>query len=157
MENLFGGKTPAFLFAGIMPTSCIDGDNEGESISLTRNDLLSFDLAINGSSCTGYPMKIKADFPIEPYLKYQDVMGNLMNVKTYKVDSIFDFKKAFLFAHKFEGENEENSGWVSATLEFKDVVDKNLSLVVWTIDMVKVSIDEYGQIDKDIVKKISSA
>ena len=56
MENLFGGKTPAFLFAGIMPTNCIDGNNAGESISLTRNDLISFDLAINGSSCTGYPL-----------------------------------------------------------------------------------------------------
>ena len=84
-------------------------------------------------------------------------MGNLMNVKTFKVDSIFDFKKAFLFAHEFEGENEENSGWISSTLEFKDVVEKNLSLVVWTIDMVKVTIDSYGQIDKEIIKKNSFA
>lgn len=80
-----------------------------------------------------------------------------MNVRAFKVDSIFDFKKALLFAHEFEGENEENSGWISATLEFKDVVSKNLSLVLWTIDMVKVTIDEYGQIDKEIIKMKSSA
>ena len=80
-----------------------------------------------------------------------------MNVRPFKVDSIFDFKKALLFAHEFEGKNEENSGWISATLEFKDVVSKNLSLVLWTIDMVKVTIDEYGQIDKEIIKMKSSA
>ena len=56
LENLVGGNTPTYLFAGIIPTDCLDGDNSSETISFTRNGLTSFDLALNGASCHGFPM-----------------------------------------------------------------------------------------------------
>ena len=58
VENLVGGNTPSHLFAGIIPTDCIDGNNSSETISFKRNGLTSFDLALNGSSCHGFPMVI---------------------------------------------------------------------------------------------------
>ena len=59
VENLVGGNTPTHLFAGIIPSECIDGNNSSETISFKRNDLISFDLALNGSSCSGFPLVSK--------------------------------------------------------------------------------------------------
>ena len=98
-------------------------------------------------------------------MKYQDVMGNILNINSPAVDSIFDFKKALLFAHEFLGDNEDVNGWISAVIDFKNIIDKNLSLgmispekflfycfkVVWTTDMVRITIDEFGQIEKEIL------
>lgn len=61
-------------------------------------------------------------------MKYQDVMGNILNINSPAVDSIFDFKKALLFAHEFQGDNEDVNGWISVVMDFKDVIDRNLSL-----------------------------
>jgi hypothetical protein len=55
-------------------------------------------------------------------------MGNILNINSPAVDSIFDFKKALLFAHEFQGDNEDINGWISVVIDFKDIIDKNLSL-----------------------------
>ena len=55
-------------------------------------------------------------------------MGNILNINSPAVDSIFDFKKALLFAHEFQGDKEDLNGWISVVLDFKDIIDKNLSL-----------------------------
>jgi hypothetical protein len=55
-------------------------------------------------------------------------MGNILNINSPDVDSIFDFKKALLFAHEFQGDKEDLNGWISVVIDFKDIIDKNLSL-----------------------------
>ena len=69
-------------------------------------------------------------------MKYQDVMGNILNINSPTVDSIFDFKKALLFAHEFQGDNEDLNGWISVVMDFKDIIDKNLSLGIVTPEKI---------------------
>lgn len=63
-------------------------------------------------------------------------MGNILNVHSPAVDSIFDFKKSLLFAHEFQGDNEDVNGWISAVLDFKDVIDDNLSIGMFSPENV---------------------
>jgi len=51
-----------------------------------------------------------------------------LNTKSPMVDSIFDFKKALLYAHEFQGDIEDENGWISVAIDFKEPVDSNLSI-----------------------------
>ena len=62
IENLSGGNTPDYLFAGLIETDLLSGDAERESIAFQQHKVASFDLLLNGSSCHGYPMVYFASF-----------------------------------------------------------------------------------------------
>ena len=88
---------------------------------------------------------------MEPFLKYQDILGHIYDAKSPAIDSIFDFKKALLFSHEFQGEMEDSNGWISFLIDFNTDVTENLSLVVFTNVMTKLTVDEYGNVTKELL------
>ncbi|CAG5101508.1 Oidioi.mRNA.OKI2018_I69.YSR.g17158.t1.cds [Oikopleura dioica] len=65
LENLVGGNTPLYLFAGITKTPLLLGSNSSETISFLQNNVKTFDILLNGKSCHGYPMvNIEFFYPI---------------------------------------------------------------------------------------------
>ena len=57
------------------------------------------------------------------------------------------FKNSVIFAHKFEGE-DASQGWLGVTLSLSAPLTEQHTLVMWTVQNVKASIDKYNQIDK---------
>ena len=129
LENLRGGNTPDYVFIGITKSSNLAGASSESAINFKNHGIKEINLTLNGNSCHGYPIKVKNDYPLWPYFKYQDVLGKTHNSNLGIQIAMEDFKNNALFAHKFEGE-ESTQGWlgVSLTLDKIEGFTENFTL-----------------------------
>ena len=118
LENIKGGKTPDYLFIGIMKTAALNGKTDEASLKFKCHNIKDINLTLNGNSCTGFPMKINNNYPIEPYFKYYDVLGKLQNNNISTQMTMKQFQNNMIHAHKFEGEDCDQ-GWLSVSLSTK--------------------------------------
>ena len=147
LENIRGGNTPDYVFFGLVKSRCLNGSLEGSSTNFKNNNIKEVNLTLNGNSCLGYPMRILNDHPIWPYHKYYSTLGKLMDQSAAAQVRLDTYKNSVIFAHKFEGE-DASQGWLGVTLSLSKPLSEQYTLVMWTVQNVKASIDKYNQIDK---------
>jgi hypothetical protein len=122
IDNIRGGNTPDFIFIGIMDTVGFAGSSSSASIRCQNFGVNEINITLNGNSCHGYPIKVRNDFPLWPYVKFQDVLGSTLNSTLGNQIQMEQFMNQMLFAHKFEGE-ESHQGWIGVTLSLDKSFD----------------------------------
>ena len=115
LENLKGGNTPDYVFMAIVPTAGLNGSYNHNLINAQRYGVKEIDLTLNGNHCHGFPMQVGKGFPVWPYYKKLDVLGQLNNANMFGTWSVNTFKTALFYSHKFEGE-DTTQGWLGVSL-----------------------------------------
>ena len=128
LSNVIGGNTPKYLFAGIISSSAINGDNSLSSTKFTRHGIKEFDMTLNGYSCNGFPIVSENGSPIQAYEKFLTTTGCKYQTGVSGMLNPFDFQSFhYLFSHKFEGEATEN-GWLGFNLKLEKAFEDNYVL-----------------------------
>ena len=147
LENLKGGNIPDFLFFGLVKTSALNGSASLSQYNFKNCELKEVNLTLNGNSCIGFPLKIQNNSPIWPYYKFLDTLGRVHNESNGRQWKLETFKENCIFSHKFEGE-ETNQGWIGITLSFDKPLTEQHTLVLWTVQNVKTTVDKFCMIEK---------
>jgi hypothetical protein len=82
---------------------------------------------VNVNSCHGYPIQIKNNYPMWPYKQFYSVLRKSNNPTCGNQQTIGYFMMACIFAHKFEGE-DSNQSWVGVTFTLDEPFETNKSL-----------------------------
>jgi len=128
MSNIIGGNTPAYLFAGIIPSDALNGNMKKSSTCFKRYGVTEFDLTLNGYSCTGFPLVNENDSPIMAYEKFMRSTNRKFQNKCAEQILPLDFQNFhFIYSHKFQGEALE-SGWLGINLKLEEAYDENYTL-----------------------------
>ena len=127
-SNIMGGNTPTYLFAGIIESAALIGNNQLSSTAFKQHKVLEFDLTIDGQSVQGFPVKTDNGIPILAYDTYLKATNRSFNNSVNETIPIRDFANfSFLYGHKFSGEVSEN-GWIGINLKLDEEYDKNYSI-----------------------------
>ena len=79
-----------------------------------------------------------------------DVLDRRVSTTSPNTIALDEFKKSAIYAHEFMAE-EESQGWMNLFLDFKEPTMNNQTLVMWSVHKVKITIDEHGQVEKEIL------
>ena len=125
LPNIIGGKTPRYIFAGILPASALNPDKEISMTQFRLLDVEEFSFTLNGQNLNGFPLMAQNGTPIEIYENYLKVTNRKYNNSCSTLMEPYDFKVMHcIYAFKFENENLE-SGWIGVNLKLTDGFDKN--------------------------------
>ena len=145
--NLRGGKLPTFMFVGILPQSCLDGNEEKSSTFFRSHQVKQMDFTLNGSSLSGYPVKLEQSSGTMPYYKFLDTTGQLFNNASGTVLSAAEFEYNYLWSYKFEAE-DSTTGWTGVSFELEEKYTEQMLLVCWYVYESAISIDKYHQVER---------
>ena len=127
-SNLIGGNTPSHLFAGVIPSSALMGNNELSSTAFKQHNVLEFDLTIDGQSMQGFPIKTENTIPMLAYDSYLKATNRNFNNLVNQTIPIRDYANFhFVYGHKFSGEVSD-SGWIGINLKLSEEYNENFSL-----------------------------
>ena len=127
LDNIVGGNTPNYVFAGIIKTGALNGASNSSCCNFNSIGVKEFALTLNGNYCHGFPWKIDPEFPAWPYYKFMSVLGRLNNAESGTQRSPIEFNDSLIFAHKFEGE-ESTKGWLGITLALQNALTESHTL-----------------------------
>ena len=147
IDNIRGGNTPRYLFAGLIPTTQLQGDWAKSCTKFSQYNVTEFNIALNGNSVNGYPMMIKPKSPCYPLSQFNSVTSRLYNVFAGKQFTMQEFQWNFIWAHKFEAEST-SSGWIGIDIKLSEAFTEPMSLVIWIINPTAITIDQFQQIEK---------
>ena len=147
LENLRGGNIPDYLFIALTPTEALNGSTSQSQMNFQNLNINEINLTLNGNSCLGFPLRIQNNYPIWPFFKLQDALGRLQNESIGRNLRMEDYSNNVVYCHKFEGE-ETSQGWVGLTLSFKVPLTVPHTLILWTVQNVKTTIDKFCMIEK---------
>ena len=147
LDNIYGGNTPNYLFAGIIPTANLAGTKESCSTYFSQNGVTEFNLTLNGSSVNGFPLHSPNKSCIFPLTKFLDTTGKMYRLGVGKTLSTIDFKCSYLWSHRFEAE-ETTSGWLGVELKAENVISTASSIVIFMIKSSAITIDKFRSIEK---------
>lgn len=137
LNNIIGGNTPKYLFAGIISTVALNGNYDFSSTRFQRHGITEFDLTLNGYSCNGFPITSVNGSPLQNYEKFLQTTGRKFQATSPELLSPTDFKSFhYLYSHKFEGETSE-SGWLGINLKLEQAFDAN-----YVLGNIKVSLSD---------------
>lgn len=128
MNNIIGGNTPSYLFAGIIESAALNGDYTKSSTAFKRHKVTEFDLTLDGYSAHGFPLVSENESPINVYEKF-------LRTTNRKFDNVCaeqilpgDFQAFhYIYAHKFVGESSE-TGWIGINLKLEEAFTENYTL-----------------------------
>ena len=127
-SNIMGGNTPTFLFAGIIESAALMGNNKLSSTAFKQHKVLEFDLNIDGQSVQGFPIKTENGIPIMAYDSYLKATNRAFNNSVNETIPIRDYANfSFIYGHKFSGEVSE-SGWIGINLKLDKEYEDNFSI-----------------------------
>ena len=147
IDNIRGGNTPRYLFAGVIPTSRLQGDWTKSSTRFDQQNVTEFNISLNGNSVNGYPMIIKPKSPCYVLSQFNSVTSRRYNVFAGKQMSMQEFQYNFIWSHKFEAEST-SSGWIGIDIKLSEAFTEPMSLVIWIINPAAITIDQFHQIEK---------
>ena len=145
--NLRGGKLPTYMFVGILPQQCLDGVEDKSSTFFRSHNVKQMDFTLNGSSVSGYPIKMEQSSGIIPYFKFLDTTGQLCNNSSGSVLSAAEFEYNYLWSYKFEAEDSK-TGWTGVSFELAEKYTEQMLLVCWFVYESAISIDKYHQVER---------
>ena len=146
VEAIKGGNLPDYLFAGIIPQTALAGNIDECSTEFTQQNVVRFNITIDGQSVNGYPLEIANHSRVYPLVKFLDTTSRLANVATAKTQSVETFKHNFLWSHKFEVE-KTSSGWIGLDFKLTDGYSDNMYIVIWLITSCALTIDKHNQVE----------
>ena len=146
VEAVKGGNLPTFLFAGIIPQSALAGNLDECSTEFTQQNVVRFNLTIDGQSVNGYPLEVANHSRVYPLVKFLDTTSRLANVAASKTQSVETFKHNYLWSHKFEVE-KSSSGWIGLDFKLTEGYSDNMYIVIWLISSCALTIDKHNQIE----------
>ena len=147
IDNIRGGNTPRYLFAGVIPSSHLQGDWSKSSTKFGQNDVTEFNISLNGNPVNGYPMIIKPNSLCYTMSQFNSVTSRHYNVYAGRQLSMQEFKYNFIWSHKFEAEST-SSGWIGIDIKLSKAFNEPMSLVIWIINPTAITIDQFHQIEK---------
>ena len=149
-DNLRGGNTPSHIFAGIIRTKALDGDETLCSTKFGSYGIEEMNFTLNGTSVNGYPISVRDASPVFPLQKFIDATNRTSNISCGKFLTPNEFIFNWLWAHNFEAE-QTSQGWTGINLKLKEPYttdDGSMSLVVWIISPAAIKIDKFHQVEK---------
>jgi len=150
LDNIKGGNTPECLFAGIIPSSALDGSTDLSSTAFDHHNVTEFTVTLNGNPVNGYPMEMKSGSPMMPYYQFMDVTSRYMNPVCGDGLKMAHFLHSWIYAHKFEAE-ESSQGWLGFNLKLSEPFTTPHTLVIWCVNDCAITIDKFHQIEKIVL------
>ena len=147
LDNIKGGNNPLCLFAGIIKTSAINGDQALSATGFRVCGVQRINITLNGNSVNGYPLEISNESPVLPMRLFNDVTNRYMNPLAGDCVDINRFKSNWLYAHSFEAE-VTSQGWIGMSLNLEDAFVEPHTLIIWTVSKSSIEIDKFHQIEK---------
>ena len=124
VNSLCGGLTPEYIFAGFLPTKCLNPDFNTTSIKFNNPDIREACILLNGAPVQGYPIT-----PLYPgntaqfYSRFLDTIGKWKLSSAASTMTMDTFRTDFmLISHHFEGE-QTNEGWIGFETKFATPTD----------------------------------
>ena len=165
VNSLCGGLTPEYIFAGFMPSKCLNPDFLTTSVKFANIDIREACITLNGAPVQGYPITPFYNGSTgQFYSRFLDTIGKwklptgagTLNMDTFKTDCV-------LISHHFEGE-QTNEGWIGFDIKFDKPTStdhtfgklyiifflSNNYLVVFTIRNNALTIDRFHKVTKAI-------
>ena len=127
VNNIMGGLTPDYLFAGLMKTDALNGNFDLSSTRFIDPGYTEVGITLNGSPVQGYPMTVD-DRSVKLYSKYIDTIGKAK--KTFAGSSLecrYFTKYYCWISHHFEGEQSQQ-GWIGLDIKLANATDEDLTL-----------------------------
>ena len=146
-DNLRGGKIPTHIFAGIIKTDALNGNQKLCSTKFSHANVTEMNITLNGNSVNGYPIEVHNSSPIFPMQKFIDSTKRINNIASGSFLSQNEFKFNWIWAHQFEAE-ESAQGWIGINFKLDEAYNDAMSLVVWIISPFALQIDKFHQIEK---------
>lgn len=98
LDNIRGGNTPKYLFAGVIPSKNLQGDWADSSTSFKQHNVIEFNIALNGNPVNGYPIAIKKNSPCYALSKFNAVTSRLYNVFAGQQMNMQSFQYNFIWS-----------------------------------------------------------
>ena len=127
VNNVMGGLTPDYLFAGLVKTDALNGDFNLSSTQFINPSYAEICITLNGSPVQGYPMTVD-DYAMKMYSKFFDTIGK--SKKTIAGSSLecqFFMKYYCWISHHFEGEQAQQ-GWIGIDIKLSSPCVDDLTL-----------------------------
>ena len=147
IDAIHGGPIPSHLFAALIPSSYLTGDRENSATIFEQHGVKEFNININGHSVNGYPVKCAQGAATYPLLKWVESTNRLHNNIAGESLSLANFHQNFIWSHYFETEETAN-GWITLDFKLETAYTINMSLVIWIIQPMTLTIDRYNQVEK---------
>lgn len=126
--NIIGGNTPSYLFAGIIESSALMGNNQLSSTAFKQNNVLELDITLDGVSVSGFPIKTDDGIPVLAFDSYLKATHRSFNNAVSETIPISDFANFhFLYGHRFSGDISQ-SGWIGCNLKLSEEYETNYCL-----------------------------
>ena len=127
VNNVMGGLTPDYLFAGMVKTDAINGDFNLSSTNFFNPGYKELCITLNGMPVQGYPMSI--DEPaVKMYSKFIDTIGkSKKSIGGSTIDCRFFTEFYCWISHHFEGE-QTNEGWIGLDVKLSKPLDDDVTL-----------------------------
>ena len=128
VNSLCGGLTPEYIFAGFMPSKCLDPDFETTSVRFANPYIRDACITLNGSPVQGYP--ISSLLPENTslfYSRFLETIGKWKMTSSAGTMLIDAFKTdVMLLSHHFEGE-QSNEGWIGFDVKFSKPTEQDFT------------------------------
>ena len=146
-DNIRGGNTPAYIFAGIISQGNLNGNKDSSSTRFTCNHVEEFNILLNGNSVSGFPISVNNSCPVFPMYKFLEVTDRIHNVNCGRTLNMNEFNNNWIWAYKSEAE-ASIQGWTSISFKLKQAFTEPTNLVVWIINDVTLTIDKFHAVEK---------
>ena len=127
VNNIMGGLTPDYLFAGLVKTNALNGDFNLSSTNFINPGYKEICVTLNGMPVQGYPMAVD-EFAVKMYSKFIDTIGRSKKTIAGSLMGTNQFCEYYNWiSHHFEGE-PSNEGWIGLDLKLSEALDDDVTL-----------------------------
>jgi len=127
VNNVMGGLTPDYLFAGLVKTDALNGDFNLSSTNFFSPGYKDICITLNGMPVQGYPMAVDEN-GVRLFSKFIDTIGRSKKTLAGSLMGT-NFYCAYYnwISHHFEGE-QTNEGWIGLDLKLNKALDEDVTL-----------------------------
>ena len=127
LDNIIGGQTPKYIFAGILPAEALNPDVTRSVTQFKQFGVKEFSFTKDGKPLHGFPLTAAHGSPIEVYEKFIETTNRKCNTGVSTLIAPFDFKNMhYIYAHKFEDTKE--SSWIGVSIKLTKAFNENYCL-----------------------------
>lgn len=128
VNNIMGGLTPDYLFAGVVKTDALNGDFLLSSSRFVDVGYKEVCVTLNGMPVQGYPISMDFAKPVKLFSKFMDTIGKTKkSVAGDSIDPTYFCAYYTLISHRFEGE-AANEGWIGLDIKLNSPLTEDYTL-----------------------------
>ena len=148
LDNIKRGDIPKYIFAGIIPTESLNGDELKSSTNFACHNVEELNLTLNGNSVNGYPISVESCSDTNVLYQFNETLGRLHNNGCGHGLKKAHFQSNFIWAHCFEAQTTSN-GWIEMEIKLKTAFATSHTMVVWIISEASFSIDKFHTVEQN--------